>query len=116
MTNLRTAIIAITLASSQPYPDSSTTTTLFSGPPPTGTCVDFVDPLHQQVELAPDFHIGKEVLEARKQAFAEAIAAIKKLEQDFLSEQYATPQPMGSIQERFALGEAMTAIKALGEK
>ncbi len=49
---------------------------------------------------------------------AEAVreAAAKVCEQqarDFLSPEYAVPQPVGSIQERFACAECAAAIRAM---
>jgi hypothetical protein len=34
--------------------------------------------------------------------------------QDFLSEYYATPQPLGSFSERYACGECAKGIRELG--
>lgn len=53
--------------------------------------------------------------QARRQAYAECIAALKKEREAFLSEEYAYPQPIGSLSERFACDECIKAIEALAE-
>ena len=46
-------------------------------------------------------------------AIEAAAKAVKQVSDGFLSEEYATPQPVGSIQERFACSQAIDAIRAL---
>lgn len=53
--------------------------------------------------------------QARREAYAECIAALKKEREAFLSEEYAYPQPIGSLSERFACDECIKAIEALAE-
>jgi len=53
--------------------------------------------------------------QARCGAIAECIAALKKEREAFLSEEYAYPQPIGSLSERFACDECIKAIEALAE-
>ena len=49
-------------------------------------------------------------------ALEEALTAIKQVKANFMSHEYATPQPLGSVTERFACGQCETAIIALKEQ
>lgn len=49
----------------------------------------------------------------RKAAFQEAIEAIWKEKEGFLSPQYATNQPVSSIAERFACNQCIEALQRL---
>jgi len=51
-----------------------------------------------------------------KAIYEECAAICEQQAQDFLSPQYATGQPISSIQERFACAECATAIRAAGDK
>ena len=55
-----------------------------------------------------------ELGEARGKALREAADVCLQQAKEFLSEQYATPQPVGSMAERFACNECAAAILALG--
>lgn len=55
-------------------------------------------------------------LAARLQALEEAAKVAERCAQDFLSPQYATPQPVGSIQERFACSTVADNIRSLSKK
>jgi hypothetical protein len=58
--------------------------------------------------------ITKDELGAALRVALEAAAkAVKQVSDGFLSEEYATPQPVGSIQERFACEQAIDAILSL---
>lgn len=52
-------------------------------------------------------------LRAAKAAIEAAVQACKEQSKAFASEEYATPQPIGSISERFACQECEKAIAAL---
>lgn len=55
---------------------------------------------------------------AEREAYERAAKCAEQVANDFLSPQYATPQPIGSIQERFACKTVANAIRSLigGEK
>jgi hypothetical protein len=53
-------------------------------------------------------------IDAAKEAMREAcLQACRDQAAAFLSSEYATPQPMGSIQERFACNKCIEAIEAI---
>jgi len=52
----------------------------------------------------------------RNEALEEAAKACEQQRDDFLSPEYATGQPLSSIQERFACDQCATAIRALQQK
>ena len=49
---------------------------------------------------------------AVRQAIARCIEIVREVRDEFLSEQYATPQPLGSFQDRFACEQVAEAIEA----
>jgi len=52
----------------------------------------------------------------RNETLEEAAQIAEKVRDDFLSEEYVVPQPIGSLQERFACDEVAAAIRAaMGE-
>jgi|GEM_PF-5070617 len=53
--------------------------------------------------------------EGRFAGLEEAAEICEQQAREFLSEQYATPQPIGSIMERFACTECATAIRAIAK-
>lgn len=53
------------------------------------------------------------IRETAKYLLEEAAMACEQQAQDFLSPEYATPQPIGSVQERFACGQCAAAIRAM---
>ncbi len=56
------------------------------------------------------------VAQARRDALEDAIAACEKEQRGFLSAEYATPQPIGSISERFGCGACIAAVRSLIDK
>ncbi len=55
-------------------------------------------------------------LAAERETIERIAAAIEQVKRDFLSEEYAYPQPVGSIQERFACDQCLYAIRATSSK
>ena len=54
--------------------------------------------------------------EARDKALEESMETIANTRNNFLSEEYATPQPLGSIQERIACTACWDAVCAIKSK
>ncbi len=52
----------------------------------------------------------RDVAGEARAAVARCVEIVRAQQQDFLSEQYATPQPLGSFAERFACGQCIDAI------
>lgn len=50
---------------------------------------------------------------ARREAVEEMIRTCRRQQQDYLSPQYAIPQPIGSISERFACGQMIEALEKM---
>lgn len=51
--------------------------------------------------------------QVRRETIEECIQTVEAVQQDFLSPRFATPQPIGSISERFACGMVIQALRAL---
>ncbi len=67
----------------------------------------------QLVESALEVAIAEALRDARNDALEEAAKVAETCRDEFLSPQYATPQPIGSVAERFACSKVAEAIRSL---
>lgn len=58
-------------------------------------------------------HIASAIRNASNDALEEAAKVAETCRDEFLSPQYATPQPIGSVAERFACSKVAEAIRSL---
>lgn len=74
------------------------------------------DALGVLLDTALKTRIATAIREAEQSAFERAAKVAEECALEFLSPQYATPQPIGSISERFACSKVADAIRALGKQ
>ena len=55
--------------------------------------------------------VQRMIIAALARGAEQAIGIVRNTRDGFLSDQYATPQPLGSIQERFACDQCVDAIE-----
>lgn len=67
----------------------------------------------ENIRLSLSTVLPKLMVEVRQQAFDETLNAVGSVKDNFMSDEYATPQPMGSLSERFACDAVSEAILAL---